>query len=361
MTRNAIHIFFLLACTALVGAQTQAVPDTVKQRGAVNKSGLEGPIQYEARIFDNFVADRRSILEGQAQVKYQAMTLKAGRITVDWSKDLMTAEGVPDTVWTVDPATGDSTQSVIMTGLPEFTEGGDVMRGEEMVYNFRTQKGRVIRGRTAFDDGHYTGRVMKLTSKKTAFIRDARFTTCDNEENPHFHFWCQKMRMDVGKDVVAKPIVMFIGHIPVLALPFAYFPIEKGRRSGLVLPRYGESSIEGRYLRGLGYYWAASDYWDVEGTLDYYEKSGFLFRGDLNYNVRYLLQGSLSGSFTRKNFSVSGTQERRWDLAVQHSQTLSPPCAFRSTAPSSPARTFSRTSRPTESSGSSSRFGPTPP
>ena len=324
MTRQSIHILFFFALAALAGAQTPAVQDTVKQRGTVNKSGLEGPIQYEARLFDNFVAERRSVLEGQAQVRYLSMTLKAARITVDWSNDLMTAQGLPDTVWTVASATGDSARSVVMTGLPEFIEGGDVMHGEEMVYNFRTQKGRVTRGRTSMEDGHYGGQVMKLMGKKTAFISNARFTTCDDEENPHFHFWCQKMRMDVGKDVVAKPIVMYIGHIPVMALPFAYFPIEKGRRSGLVLPRYGESSTEGRYLKGLGYYWAASDYWDVEGTVDYYEKSGFLFRGDLNYNVRYLLQGNLSGSFTRKDFAASGTKARRWDLSVQHSQTISP-------------------------------------
>ena len=301
-----------------------ASADSVRTQKSDQESEIQGPITYEAQDFDILVKEQKMILLGRAKVTYLDMTLTAAKITVDWEKDLMTAEGVWDTVWVKEVSDdGDSVQTVRYMGAPQFSESGDVLTGEVMVYNFRTRKGRVLRGRTAYEDGFYTGNTLKIVKPNSLNVADATYTSCDKEE-PHFHFWSQKMKIDVDEKLIAKPLVMYVGKIPVLALPFAYFPIRKGRHSGVLIPRYGESTLEGRYLRGLGYYWAASDYWDVKGTVDYYENSGFLFRGDLRYNLRYRLQGAISGSWTRKDFEVYGTKERRWDLAIRHSQTISP-------------------------------------
>jgi len=326
---NQIFIYSLLILPAVIMGQTQSTsPDTTLQKGVQRTSDLEGPVEYEARIFDNDILKRKTVLIGSAVVKYLDISLRAARITVDWETNLMVAEGVLDSVWTVDAESGDSIRVEELTGLPEFTEAGDLMTGERMVYNFKTRKGRVLRGRTTFEEAFYSGKVMKMVGKKTAFIGDAILTTCDHKDNPHFHFRAKKMRIDMKKSVVARPIVLCIGKIPVLALPFVYFPIKKGRRSGVLLPKYGQSSLEGNYLKGFGYYWAASQYWDVQGTMDYYEKSGFLFRGDLKYNIRYKMQGGISGSWTRKNFKSSGETMRRWDLVLRHSQTISPTLRF---------------------------------
>lgn len=326
--RSSLIVYILsLALAGSAAAQNgakTAAADTVKQRAVRKSPGLEGPIEYEARIFDNLVSEKKTILTGEAVVTYLDMRLKAEKITVDWKSNLMTAEGIPDSAGVEAPGGGDSVRVPVLRGKPEFSEAGDVMTGDTMIYNFKTRKGRVVRGRTTFEDAYYTGRVMKMAGNNTAFIGDANFTTCDKDEEPHFHFEAKKMRVDIKKSVVARPIVMYVGRIPVLALPFVYFPIKKGRRSGILLPRYGQSTLEGNYLKGFGYYWAASDYWDLQGTIDYYEKSGFLFRGDFNYNIRYKMRGSISGSWTRKDFKSSGQKERRWDLVVRHSQELSP-------------------------------------
>jgi lipopolysaccharide assembly outer membrane protein LptD (OstA) len=289
---------------------------------------VETPITYEAQNVSSSLDSKTMLLSGRAKVSYQNMTLTAARILVDWDKEEIFAEGVLDTVWEPRPETADSVRVVKWTGPPEFREGGDVVTGESMVYSTRTRKGRVLRGRTSYEDGFYTGKAIKMVKSQTLNVSDARFTTCDKTDEPHFHFRSQKMKIEVNKKVVAKPLVFYIGRIPVFALPFIYFPIQHGRQSGLIIPRYGESTIEGRYLKGLGYYWAASDYWDVKGTMDFYEKSGFLFRGDLNYNIRYAMRGSISGSWTRKDFDISGTKERRWDLTVSHSQEISPTASF---------------------------------
>ncbi len=318
-----------LAKVTSISLQDKAVtqPDTTRSdtlavKGESRPADLEGPVSYEAVSIETLVDERKMILTGRAKISYLDMTLTAENITVEWEKNTLYAEGVWDSVW-VKKENRDSVRTLEIKGAPEFTEAGDIMRGEVMTYNFKTRKGRVTSGRTTHEDGFYHGNTIKMVKPRSLNISDATFTTCDLAEDPHFHFWFDKMKIDINEKVIAKPIIMYLGNIPVLALPFAYFPIQKGRQSGILFPRYGVSSLEGNYLRGLGYYWAASDYWDVKGQVDYFERSGVLFRGDLNYAVRYKMSGSISGSVTHKDFDVSGVKERRWDFTVHHSQTLS--------------------------------------
>jgi lipopolysaccharide assembly outer membrane protein LptD (OstA) len=323
--RTFLFLSSILLAVHLYGQNAETAPaDTSRQAPkSPKKRGLEGPVLYEARHIENRMEEKQTILTGKAKVTYQDMTLTASKITVDWDKKYMLAEGLPDSVW-VKTENGDSVKTLQLAGLPEFSESGDVMRGEVMTYNFETRRGRVLRGRTKFEDAFYNGQTLKMLNNKTINVAGGSYTTCSLDSNPHFHFWSKQMRILVNDKFVAKPIVLYAGHIPVFALPFGLFPIKKGRHSGLLIPRYGESSLEGRYLRGIGYYWAPNDYWDIKPSLDFFEKSGFLFSTDLNYQVRYKLTGSISGSWTRKNFSIEGREERRWDLRVNHNQTLSP-------------------------------------
>ena len=310
--------------TAPASAQ-ESVQDSVKipeapapQRGTVD---VDTTITYEARVVDNLLDERKTFFIGNAVVKYRNMTLQAEKITLDWDNNLMIAEGIPDTVWEKMPNPNDSTAVVNWKGTPALIEGGTQTRGFKMLYNYRTEKGIMVRGRTEMEGGKYFGTQIKKVGKKVFNASYGTYTTCDREEDPHFHFAARRMKMIINDKVIAKPIIMYIGNIPVAALPFAVFPHRKGRHSGIVVPRYGESAREGRYLRGLGYYWAANDYFDARTTVDFFEKSGWLFRGGMNYAVRYKMRGAISGSLTRKNFS-SGYQDRRWDLRISHNQTI---------------------------------------
>ena len=320
----SFFLFAVLCTSPLLAQQTDTTTvDSTMIKEQPGQQEIDSPIRYEAQVIENDVNKKVTVLTGRALVRYQNISLKAARITVDWETNLLTAVGRWDTVW-VKTESGDSIRQPKQVELPEFSEAGDVMIGEQMTFNFKTRKGRILRGRTIHDDGFYYGQALKLNKKSDVNVGHATFTTCDKEEDPHFHFWMDKMKIINKEKVVAKPVVLYMGHIPVLALPFGYFPIQKGRRSGIVFPRYGSGSREGRFLKGLGYYWAPSQYFDMKATVDYFEKSGFLFRSNLNYKVRYKLHGRISGSWTRKNFDVDGTQERRWDLNVSHTQEISP-------------------------------------
>lgn len=287
------------------------------------RAQLDTTIYYEALVVDNLVEERITYLSGDAVVRYRNMTLRAEKITVDWDRNLLTAEGLPDTVRIPSHNPGDSLQVVRWRGLPTLVSDGETMTGVKMIYNTATDKGIVVRGRTEFEGGFYSGAQIKRVGGNLYNVSHGEFTTCPLEEQPHYHFYCRRMKMIPDDKVVAQGLVLYIGRIPILGFPFAVFPHRRGRQSGLLMPRYGYSAREGNYLRGLGYYWAPNDYFDALATVDYFERSGFLFRAGLNYALRYVMRGSVDGSLTRKNFTY-GMSERRWDLQVHHVHELDP-------------------------------------
>ena len=118
------------------------------------------------------------------------------------------------------------------------------------------------------------------------FVQSGRFTTCDLD-HPHYYFGSPTMKVIVRDKVVARPIYLYIADVPVFALPFGVFPSERGRRSGLIAPAYGESD-RGRYLLHLGYYWAMNDYMDLTFRTDAYTKGSYTLYGDYRYALRYI-------------------------------------------------------------------------
>jgi len=323
-----LNIFLLSLFLAIpLRAQTKASSVDSAQSHS-HSTELDTTVAYEA---DEIISDAQkkiTRLIGHAHVTYEKMGLTAGLITINWDKNLLTATGLPDTQKVASPKNpGDTLLVPGFKELPVFTDGSQKMSGFQMTYNFDTQKGRVIRGRTAFEDGFYTGEIIKRVSKDVYFVKGGTFTTCNLPQNPHYHFYSTRMKLLFNDKVIAKPIILYIRHIPIAALPFGMFPNKSGRHSGFLIPRYGESAIEGRYLRDIGYYWAASQYWDTVLSMDYFEKTGFLFHGNINYMLRYLLRGRVSASLVRKTYA-SGKQ-RRWDLSLSHSQTFDPTMSLR--------------------------------
>ena len=107
--------------------------------------------------------------------------------------------------------------------------------------------------------------------------------------------------------VVAKPIILHIGQIPIFGIPLGIFPHKGGQRhSGWIMPSYGDNKNRGQYIQGLGFYWAPNDYWDSKFTLGFGDKQGTTFRANTQYRLRYKFNGSLN-LFNRQY--LSGTND----------------------------------------------------
>jgi lipopolysaccharide assembly outer membrane protein LptD (OstA) len=295
-----------------------SIVDSVQSDSTEGKKDaqLEGPIKYYADVVQVSKDKNKIYLEGNAKVEYQNMTLDAAKILINQDDRTLYAEGVSDTT--------DSLGNPIYTGVPVFTEKGrEPMTGNTLLYNFETRRGRISYGKTKMPPGFYKGENVHKISQNTLLVEDGYFTSCENIDDPHFYFRSDKMRVEVQEKVVARPVYLYIADVPVFVLPFGVFPNKKGRHSGLIIPQYGESAYGGRFLKGIGYYWAPNDYIDATFATDYYDKLGFTYNADLSYVVRYLLNGRVFGFYFPRDPNRPDLRNR-WAIQFTHSQTIDP-------------------------------------
>ena len=257
------------------GSRGTYTPDTTS-------GDMNSPVSYESKIIDYRVTEEITNLHQNAKLHYEDMDLLAGYVNIDWTTNLLHA--FPTTP-------GDSTTKEFRPSLLE--TGREPMDGDSMTYNLITRHGRVVNGATKADDGFYYGEEIRNEDKSSIYVQNSIYTTCDLEF-PHFHFDSDKMKMIQHDKVIAKPLVLYIGGIPIMGLPFAIFPHKGGaRHSGWIMPSYGESRIRGQFIDGLGYYWAASPYWDTRFLLNFADKQGMTFKALNHYKKRYKYSGDL--------------------------------------------------------------------
>src|SRR5438034_6138971 len=94
----------------------------------------------------------------------------------------------------------------------------------------------------------------------------------------------------LNKDVmVARPAVLYIHDVPIMWLPFIFQDVRKGRRSGILVPRFGLNDIVRpvrsyqRHVVNVGYYWAINDYFDFLLSADWYAARYLSLRAKSSY------------------------------------------------------------------------------
>jgi hypothetical protein len=281
--------------------------------------GIDTLVTYSSTdsIVYEFSTKTMSLFQ-KGQIKYRDLQLTADRIDIDWSRSVMNARGIPDT--------SDSTGKKYK-GTPDMKEGNELYHGHDLSYNFQTKKGRINVANTTIDQGYYHGDEIKKVEKDVLFVEDGRYTTCDLPE-PHYFFFSPKMKVIPQDKVVAEPVYLYIADVPVFALPFGVFPNERGRRSGLIAPAYGDDGRRGKFLTHLGYYWAISEYMDINFRSDLYTKGGWGAYSAYRYGLRYDFTGSFSGEYKRFHTGESSdplrTDEESYNVNIAHNQDFDP-------------------------------------
>ncbi len=189
--------------------------------------------------------------------------------------------------------------------------------GDYLAYSTDTEKGRIVQSKSEYEQGLYYGEKLYREQEHIFYISDGRYSTCDADE-PHFHFHSKNMKLIEGEKLIARPVVFYIERIPLLAIPYYVFPLKRGRHSGFLPFTFGKFERGDRYVKNVGYYWAASEYWDWQGSFDYHEKSQNLtFNSRVNFRKRYVLDGYVSGSYLRDaNYDRSTAAEFHRDRYV---------------------------------------------
>jgi LPS-assembly protein len=107
--------------------------------------------------------------------------------------------------------------------------------------------------------------------------------------------------------------------VPILAFPYATFPLENRRRSGILTPYYAQTTNRG-FEFGLPYYWNIAPERDLTLTPVYMAKRGLQLKNHARYLDRdYTGELRLEYLPDDKEFGAS-----RRGLSLQHSHTFSP-------------------------------------
>ncbi len=271
----------------------------------------------DSLVFD--IRTKKMFLYNDGKLKYEKTTLTAGEVEVDFKKKDLYARGIIGK---------DSTGNDALIQTPVLTDRGETYSGKELAYNFKTKRGTIIMAENKQGYKTFRGQKVSKVAEDIYFVRDGIFTTCKGNP-PVTYFKAKEMKIIKGDKIIAKWIWMYIGGVPVpLPLPFAVFPIEKGRRSGIVIPTYGQDARRGFYLRGGGYYFALSDYTDLTLLGDLYFKGGFGARSRFRYKKRYNYSGELNLGYSNMSIGEVGDPdyERRtdWEVRWRHAQTFTP-------------------------------------
>ena len=264
-----------------------------------------------------FVKDKKMNMYGDGKLSYKQTEIKSANIFIDFERNEIEAFGIQ-----VDTLPGQ------LAGAPVLKEGPDVYEGVGMRYNFKTGRGTISAAGTEQDGQKYTGARIKKVDPETYFIQDGVFTTCD-DGCPHFHFYASKMKVIHKEQLVAEWIWLHFGGVPFpVPLPFGVFPIESGRRSGLIAPAFGQSGAYGPYFSRFGYFWAMSDYMDLNATGDYYTRGSWAAESRFRYTKRYDYTGTLSGRYETlvqgESTDPSFSENIRWELNWNHNQNFTP-------------------------------------
>ncbi len=178
-----------------------------------------------------------------------------------------------------------------------YRESGVALTGSAMDLQLDSNAGRIADARYALVEQHGRGRADHATwdgAGKAALDR-ATYTTCDPGD-PGWLLSASRIDLDFDEGLgEAEDAVLRIGGVPVFYTPWAQFPIDDRRRSGLLSPSFGNSSKNGLEL-AVPYYWNIAPNRDATFTPRLLSKRGL----QLATEYRYLYATDDARRFTQR-------------------------------------------------------------
>ncbi|MBD3333250.1 hypothetical protein GF356_10405, partial [candidate division GN15 bacterium] len=215
-------------------------------------------IDYQSERIDYRLSDSTIILAEAAEVQSGTVALKAHDVQMDTRKRVV--EAFSAEVETTADSLIDDPYALKYRLQPnvipvQLEDGQQVLLGDYLEYSIDTKKGRIVQSKSDYDKGFYYGERFYKEQEKVFYGCQGRFTTCDSA-NPHWHFKSSDIKLIEGEKLIARPVVFYLGRLPMLALPYYVFPLKKGRRSGFLTFSFGNFERGERYVQDVGYYWA---------------------------------------------------------------------------------------------------------
>ena len=338
-----IFLTFLLLCSAVLHAQDippkneANIPKTTKEdtvsvnlkpivaeinekaKDTVKTDSIKPPKETLTDIVDYYGEDyvllnrkeNKVYMYNKAYIIYEDMRIDAGLIILDYNKNEVYAKGIDS--------------AGIYSQRPIFVQGANKVEPDSIRYNFNSEKALVYNSRTEQNGFNVIAEVTKKVNDSVVYLRNVKFTTSKNIDDPEYYFYTRKAKFVPKKKIVTGLTNMYIADVPTpVGLPFAYFPLTEDRTSGFIIPSFGENNSRGFFFQNGGYYFAINDYLDFSLLGDYYTNGSYALRGESTYVLKYKYRGNFSARYESlvqeergfPNFQESSIYNIRW----QHTQ-----------------------------------------
>lgn len=311
LTVNKVNAYSAFSLQQVVQQDTSK-RDTSKVKPK-NNSDLDKKIEYKANDSVRFSKDRSIIyMYGNARVIYGDFELDADYIRYDQKNNLIFASG----------RTNPKTKRYV--GRPIFKSGTDGSAiADSLYYNSATTKAKVFGVFSQQDDGFFSGGQSKKQPDNELHIKNMMYSTC-NLPHPHFGMMISK-GIATEKQIITGPVYMIIEDVPTpFALPFAFFPKQNKRTSGIMLPTPGEDATRGFFLQNAGYYIGLSDYWDAKLMGSIYTNGSYETSLNTNYTKRYKFNGNITAHYANTRNGIQGQENVRKDFRIGWSHSQNP-------------------------------------
>lgn len=259
--------------------------DSLSQKKNKKPGAIDAEITYSSEDSMVFLGNGTGFLHGKGDIKYKNIKLQADFVRVKMDSSLIYAHGVTDTLGN-------------KIGEPVFTEGDTEYKSKELTYNLKSKKGYIRQAVTKQGEGFIISDKTKKTDTDLLCIHGAKYTTCDNHDHPDFYLALSKGKVKPGEYVVSGPAHLVMLDVPLpIAIPFGFFPFTDKYSSGILMPSYADELTRGFGLINGGYYFALSDYADLEMRGDIYTKGTWAISASSTYVKRYKYNGNLNLSY----------------------------------------------------------------
>ncbi|CAN5674539.1 hypothetical protein BH23GEM11_BH23GEM11_09160 [soil metagenome] len=180
---------------------------------------------------------------------------------------------------------------------------GDPVLSRTLIYDVATSRGTALGAETTYSEGGGEWIVRgDLDSVEDGRIYGSRTRfTSDDRPVPHSYFAASELKVLANQILVARNVRLHFADVPVAWLPFLAQPLQSGRQSGILTPRFSVNDIvrtSGGYQRRLsnvGLYWAMSDYSDATLAADWWSGQYTALTGNVRFRwAERFMQGELS-------------------------------------------------------------------
>ncbi len=201
---------------------------------------------------------------------------------------------------------------LVAGGNPKLFDRETVLVGRGMRYDTCERRGIVASALTKFNqlgvDWYLRGELAVDSASTRMYGAQNDITTCDLP-TPHYHFAANNVKWVSNNLLVARPAVLYVRDVPVLWLPFIFQDMREGRRSGMLVPRFGINDLVRpnsgyrRHVTNIGYFFAISDYVDFQASLDWFSGNYTALNGQVRYRW---LDRFVSGNLALSRIFESG-------------------------------------------------------